>query len=659
MKERSPLNIPPNESSKIGASYSRVSADGETLSLDQQPHINRDWMASISKRMGQNYIIKYDLKEPEGTSGKHDQRPEYLALIRLIKSKKIQFVVVKGLDRLGRKLRYFTEFIDICAEYGVELYINGMDADLSTPQGKLLLHMLGAVAEMERESIIYRSKSSIRSAMKTMGKIHGGCITLGYELDRSVPCGRKIVENEASDVRVVCDVLIKLRSYKETCRKLSELGIKTKTGKHFNKESIKRLLSNPILIGRLRIPETNELIEIPTQILSEEEFGKAQEVIKELGTQFGFRNKDRCRIYPLTGLLYTKAGNPFKGTSGHGKNGDRYNYYRSTVDNLSYRCEEIEASVIDSLFYLIKHSGLEKYRFKVRESKFIERTQLSKGIAHLEQDLKLISSKISKGTDAIMSLEKIDSQVLHELQNRIKVLVDERCFKEQELLKMRDVLENHTDHDSGVNSLEEFLNSNIAYYKDAKNLARLRGFLRRLISKVVVDHEVKEIKIFWSIEATQEEIRLPLKRELTCTSRGLGSSNPVEALMRDKLEQLSVIEKKTGSQISKELGVSRATVIKYQKRFGFQTRATGNNVRRKRGVSYGKKNSSNGKITNITNELNVIEAMKTWRGKGKSFREIATLLNDQKVPTKTGRGPWHGKTVHQILSAVDTKQIIQ
>ncbi len=659
MKEQSPLNIPPDESSKIGASYSRVSADGETLSLYQQPHINRDWMASISKRMGQSYIIKYDLKEPEGTSGKHDQRPEYLTLIRLIKSKKIQFVVVKGLDRLGRKLRYFTEFIDICAEYGVELYINGMDADLSTPQGKLLLHMLGAVAEMERESIIYRSKSSIRSAMKTMGKIHGGCITLGYELDKSLPCGRRIVEHEADDVRIVCDLLIKLRSYKETCRKLSELGIKTKTGKYFNKESIKRLLSNPILVGKLRIPETNELIAIPTQILNEEEFGKAQTVIKELSTQFGFRNKDRKRIYPLTGLLYTKTENLFKGTSGNGKNGDRYNYYRSTEDNLSYRCEEIEASVVDSLFYLIKHSGLEKYRFELSKSKSNERTQLSRKIVLLEQDLRIISSKISKGTDTIMSLDNIDSQVLHELQSRIKVLVDERCLKEQELLKMKDDLENHTDHNYGINSLENFLNSNIAFYKDTKNLPQLRGFFRRLISKVVVDHEVKEIKIFWNIEATQEEIRLPLERELTCTSRGLGSSNPVEVLMRDKLEHLSVIEKKTGSQISKELGVSRATVIKYQKRFGLQARTTGKNVRRKRGVSYGTKISSNGKMTKITNESNVIEAMRIWRGKGKSFREIANLLNDQKVPTKTGKGPWHGKTVHQILSAVDTKQIIQ
>lgn len=482
MKEQSPLNIPPDESSKIGASYSRVSADGETLSLYQQPHINRDWMASISKRMGQSYIIKYDLKEPEGTSGKHDQRPEYLTLIRLIKSKKIQFVVVKGLDRLGRKLRYFTEFIDICAEYGVELYINGMDADLSTPQGKLLLHMLGAVAEMERESIIYRSKSSIRSAMKTMGKIHGGCITLGYELDKSLPCGRRIVEHEADDVRIVCDLLIKLRSYKETCRKLSELGIKTKTGKYFNKESIKRLLSNPILVGKLRIPETNELIAIPTQILNEEEFGKAQTVIKELSTQFGFRNKDRKRIYPLTGLLYTKTENLFKGTSGNGKNGDRYNYYRSTEDNLSYRCEEIEASVVDSLFYLIKHSGLEKYRFELSKSKSNERTQLSRKIVLLEQDLRIISSKISKGTDTIMSLDNIDSQVLHELQSRIKVLVDERCLKEQELLKMKDDLENHTDHNYGINSLENFLNSNIAFYKDTKNLPQLRGFFRRLIS---------------------------------------------------------------------------------------------------------------------------------------------------------------------------------
>lgn len=48
-------------------------------------------------------------------------------------------------------------------------------------------------------------------------------------------------------------------------------------------------------------------------------------------------------------------------------------------------------------------------------------------------------------------------------------------------------------------------------------------------------------------------------------------------------------------------------------------------------------------------ELEVIEKMKELRSKGYSYRKIAEILNTMKVPTKTKKGKWHGKSVYHVL----------
>lgn len=59
------------------------------------------------------------------------------------------------------------------------------------------------------------------------------------------------------------------------------------------------------------------------------------------------------------------------------------------------------------------------------------------------------------------------------------------------------------------------------------------------------------------------------------------------------------------------------------------------------------------KLIEHKREAETIRKMRELRDKGFSYRKIAEVLNTMKVPTKTGRGKWHGKTVYQILSLRD------
>ncbi|AYF45735.1 recombinase domain protein [Halobacteriovorax sp. BALOs_7] len=75
----------------------------------------------------------------------------------------------------------------------------------------------------------------------------------------------------------------------------------------------------------------------------------------------------------------------------------------------------------------------------------------------------------------------------------------------------------------------------------------------------------------------------------------------------------------------------------------------GSNQKRKRGLGYGERVEKRNVIEH-KRESEAIRKMIELRDKGYSYRKIAEILNTMKVPTKTGKGGWHGKTVYQIIA---------
>jgi len=109
----------------------------------------------------------------EGVSGKThaSQRPQFKALLSQIRDG--ETLVVAKLDRLGRDAQDVGATIKALAVRKIEVIVLQLGKlDLASPAGKLMLNMLAAVAEMERDLLVERTQSGLTRA-KSMGKILG------------------------------------------------------------------------------------------------------------------------------------------------------------------------------------------------------------------------------------------------------------------------------------------------------------------------------------------------------------------------------------------------------------------------------------------------------------------------------------------------------
>lgn len=111
----------------------------------------------------------------EGVSGKvaASQRPAFKRLLEQIR--KGETLVVSKLDRLGRDAIDVLQTVRQLGKHGVKVIVLqlGKDIDLTSSAGKLLLSMLAAVAEMERDLLVERTQAGLARAKaegKTLGR---------------------------------------------------------------------------------------------------------------------------------------------------------------------------------------------------------------------------------------------------------------------------------------------------------------------------------------------------------------------------------------------------------------------------------------------------------------------------------------------------------
>jgi len=92
-----------------------------------------------------------------------------------------QFVVTK-IDRLARSVADLVRITEVLAGKGVTLKILDMNLDTSTPTGKLMLNLLGSIAQFERELMLERQREGIAKA-KADGKYKGRAPTARAKAD--------------------------------------------------------------------------------------------------------------------------------------------------------------------------------------------------------------------------------------------------------------------------------------------------------------------------------------------------------------------------------------------------------------------------------------------------------------------------------------------
>jgi DNA invertase Pin-like site-specific DNA recombinase len=148
-----------NKTTRKSAIYCRVSTDEQ----------NPEHQLEVLKTYNFNQNIKVKKIYIDEISGTKDSRPALNELMFDMRKGLFNCVVIYKLDRLGRSLKHL---INICEEFykkDIDLICVTQNIDTSTASGKLLFHILGAVAEFERELISERTKLGLKKA-KNVGK---------------------------------------------------------------------------------------------------------------------------------------------------------------------------------------------------------------------------------------------------------------------------------------------------------------------------------------------------------------------------------------------------------------------------------------------------------------------------------------------------------
>jgi DNA invertase Pin-like site-specific DNA recombinase len=140
------------------ALYARVSKDEQHTEVQVEALV--PWVESL----GYEVSIVHAEANAEAISGAKRERPELERLMEGARRGEVDAVAVVKLDRLARSLGHLIEIASELEGLGVALLVKDQRLDTSTASGKLLFHVLGAVAEFERDLISERTKAGLEHA---------------------------------------------------------------------------------------------------------------------------------------------------------------------------------------------------------------------------------------------------------------------------------------------------------------------------------------------------------------------------------------------------------------------------------------------------------------------------------------------------------------
>jgi DNA invertase Pin-like site-specific DNA recombinase len=161
--------------------YARVSTRDQNLDLQ------RDALA----KAGAERVFE------DEASGARDDRPGLADALSHVR--KGDCLVVWRLDRLGRTMRGLIEFTAALRERGVDFRSVTEGIDTTTPAGRFYFHILGALAEMERELIRERTNAGLAAA-RARGRKGGRRPKLS---PKQVAHARKLLEDRSTTIKDV------------------------------------------------------------------------------------------------------------------------------------------------------------------------------------------------------------------------------------------------------------------------------------------------------------------------------------------------------------------------------------------------------------------------------------------------------------------------
>lgn len=477
-----------------------------------------------------------EIYEDAGKSGKSiEGRPAFKKMLSDIKNGlAIDYILVYKLSRFGRNAADILNSLEFVQSYGVNLICIEEGIDSSQTSGKLLISVLSAVAEIERENIIEQTMNGRREKAR-QGGWNGGFAPYGYYLKNNQLL---IEETEAESIRIIYDKFgnsdigyggiakyLNLQGIKKIPRQNGKL--ETWSG-HF----VRLILDNPVYCGKIaygrrtreKIKGTKcEYKQVYTDdyiledgqhegIISEELWQKVHAKRVATGIKQPSKvGKDRAHL--LTGVLKCPACGSSMYTNKHAwtnKDGTYKEIYyyvcgRNRLER-GHHCDykaalkktDIEPLVIEAIKALVSNKYFVK-EIKNRIGIQIDTSKIDKELKNYESKLKevdLNKVRLEREIDNLPVDAKYRERKLHDMTLRLDGLYDTIVELEEQI----------EDAKLRRNSIEMEAITLDNVYKIMKNFGKLYDIMNDEEKKSVITYLIKEIQIY-----PKEESEMPLK----------------------------------------------------------------------------------------------------------------------------------------------------
>lgn len=443
--------------------YCRVSTDiqMEGYSIDAQ----KDFLKSYCKM---HEIDNYEFYIDGGYSGSNINRPDMQRLIEDVEDHKIDIVVVFKLDRLSRSQKdtlYLIEEVFNPNDCGFVSIKENFDTN--TPFGKAMVGILSVFAQLERETILERTRIG-RKKRAEEGLWYGtGNLPFAYDYDEKK------------------GILVPNKEKVEIVNKMVELYLQgmpmTQVGALFGlqDQTVRSIFTSPVGLGK--IPYKDEIFEGQHEpIMTQETYDKLQQKMKERAVTYKHAN------YLLAGKIvcgkcgakyrYQKAGTSSIRLYCYSQQTSKKNLIKdANCDNRRYYDYEIEDYVIKDLISMSLDESKFRHNMNMNDIN-VSQARIDR-IAQIDKQVVNLLDYISEGIAVAETKEKI--RKLQEEKEKIQKELSDEKAKERKSENLKVVI-------SDLNTAWKTMT-----FEEQRNI------VLEVIDKVVVNDN--EIQIYYNI----------------------------------------------------------------------------------------------------------------------------------------------------------------
>ena len=468
--------------------------------------------------------------EDAGKSGKSiEGRASFCKMMDDIKSGKdgVAYVLVFKLSRFGRNTADVLSTLQVMQDFGVNLICVEDGIDSSKDAGKLMISVLSAVAEIERENIrVQTMEGRIQKARE--GRWNGGFAPYGYRLVDGV---LQINEDEAPAIRTIFEQYVNtdtgangLSKYLET-HGFQKLARQNGTSPLFSATLIRAILKNPVYCGKIafgrrklekihgtrneyhQVPQENYLLVdgLHEGIVSEELWNAAQVKLLAQSKRYEPVNRSKTEQAHLLSALVKcpvcgagmysnkctkrkKDGTPYKSFSYYSCKHRKMQRGQKCDFNKQIQEEVLDNAVVEVIIKLVSNP---KFAAMIQEkiNSKVDTTAIEQEIAAAEKQLRQYYSIKSKIMEEIDTLDPDERHYIIRKSD-----LDERLYRMYD--KIEEAENNLMDARAKKQAIEADKITGDNIYKVLICFEKLYNVMNPLERKKLMEHLISEIQIY-------------------------------------------------------------------------------------------------------------------------------------------------------------------